>query len=71
MVIIGRMKLSSLNALIAAVEEGSLRSAARRVGLSQPALTKLVRELERELSTRLLERSSTGVIPTAQGRVLY
>jgi len=65
------MKLSSLNALIAAVEEGSLRSAARRVGLSQPALTKLVRELERELSTRLLERSSTGVIPTAQGRVLY
>jgi len=65
------VKLSALNALIAAVEAGSLRAAARRVGLSQPALTKLVRELEQELSARLLERSSTGVIPTAQGRVLY
>ena len=71
MVIMNGMKLSALNAVVAAVEEGSLRSAARRLGLSQPALTKLVRELERELSARLLERSTTGVIATAQGRVLY
>ena len=42
------MKLHALQALIAAVEEGSLRAAARRVGVSQPALTKTVRELERE-----------------------
>ena len=66
-----RMKLTSLRALVAAVEEGSLRSAARRLGLSQPALTKLIRELERELSTTLLLRSTTGVIATAQGMVLY
>jgi len=65
------MKLTSLRALVAAVEEGSLRSAARRLGVSQPALTKLIRELERELSTTLLLRSTTGVLATAQGVVLY
>ncbi|MEX8494999.1 LysR family transcriptional regulator [Sphaerotilus sp.] len=65
------MKLTTLNALIAAVEEGSLRAAARRIGVSQPALTKMVRELERELSATLLTRSTTGVIPTTQGKVLY
>lgn len=65
------MKLTSLRALVAAVEEGSLRSAARRLGVSQPALTKLIRELERELSTTLLSRSTTGVLATAQGMVMY
>jgi len=65
------VKLTSLRALIAAIEEGSLRSAARRLGVSQPALTKLIRELERELSTTLLLRSTTGVLATAQGMVLY
>ncbi|MDT7838020.1 LysR family transcriptional regulator [Aquabacterium sp. OR-4] len=65
------MKLTSLRALVAAIEEGSLRSAARRLGVTQPALTKLIRELERELATTLLLRSTTGVLATAQGMVLY
>lgn len=65
------MKLATLNALVAAVEEGSLRGAARRVGTSQPALTKMVRELELELAAPLLLRTSRGVVPTAQGKVLY
>ncbi|MFA9439359.1 LysR family transcriptional regulator [Uliginosibacterium sp. sgz301328] len=65
------MKLTSLKALVAAIEEGSLRSAAKRLGVSQPALTKMIRELERELSATLLLRSTTGVLATAQGMVLY
>ena len=65
------MKISALKALVAAIEEGSLRGAARRIGTSQPALTKLVRELEIELATPLLERHSKGVIATAQGQVLF
>lgn len=65
------MKLTGLRALIAAIEEGSLRSAARRLGVSQPALTKLIRELERELAATLLVRSTTGVVASAQGKVLY
>lgn len=65
------MKLSALQALVHAIEEGSLRAAARRIGVSQPALTKTIRELEQELAAPLLVRSTTGVMPTAQGKVLY
>ena len=65
------MKLSALKAFTAAIDEGSLRAAARRLNVSQPALTKMVRELERELAASLLARSTTGVVATAQGKVLY
>ncbi len=65
------MKFSTLQALVAAVEQGSLRGAARQIQVSQPALTKMVRELEKELAAPLLVRTSKGVIPTAQGKVLY
>jgi DNA-binding transcriptional LysR family regulator len=64
------MKLQALRALVAAVDDGSLRGAARRLGVSQPALTKAIRELERELATTLLVRTTTGVSATAQGKVL-
>ena len=65
------MKLSTLRALVAAIDTGSLRAAARQLGVTQPALTKMIRELERELATTLLARSTTGVLATAQGKVLY
>ncbi|MEO5797534.1 MAG: LysR substrate-binding domain-containing protein [Rhodoferax sp.] len=65
------MKLATLRALITTIDEGSLRSAAKRMQVSQPAMTKMVRELELELSTTLLVRTSKGVLPTAQGKALY
>jgi len=65
------MKLNTLRALVVAVEDGSLRGAARRLGVSQPALTKMIRELELELAAPLLVRTTRGVVPTAQGQVLY
>ena len=64
------IKLAALQTLVAAVEEGSLRGAARRLGVSQPAITKAVRELERSVGAPVLERSTAGVFPTAQGKVL-
>lgn len=65
------MKLSALKAFVLAVESGSLRGAARELGVSQPALTKTIRELEIELAAPLLVRTSQGVLPTAQGKVLF
>jgi DNA-binding transcriptional LysR family regulator len=65
------MKLASLTALVAAIEEGSLRGAARRLNISQPALTKMLRALEVELSATLLIRTSKGVKPTEQGKALH
>jgi DNA-binding transcriptional LysR family regulator len=39
--------------------------------ISQPALSKRLRALEAAAGTKLLERSSRGVVPTAAGRRLY
>ena len=65
------MKLATLKAFVLAIESGSLRGAARELGVSQPALTKMIRELEIELAAPLLVRTSQGVLPTAQGKVLF
>lgn len=65
------MKFVALRALVAAVEDGSLRNAARKLGISQPAITKIIKELEIQVEASLLTRTSTGVMPTAQGQLLY
>lgn len=62
------MKLDQLHHFVAIVEHGSLRAAARRLGLQQPALTRSVRALERELDAELFTRSATGMALTASGR---
>jgi LysR family transcriptional regulator, regulator of abg operon len=61
------MKLDQLNHLIAIVEHGSLRAAARRLTMPQPALTRSVRALERELGASLFARQTTGMVLTAEG----
>lgn len=62
------MKLEQLHHFVAIVEHGSLRAAARRLGLQQPALTRSVRALERELDAELFTRSATGMALTPAGR---
>src|SRR5882757_3599892 len=64
------MKLHQLAALVTASESGSLRQAAEKLRLSQPALSRSIRELESELGVKLLERTSLGVEPTDYGKAL-
>lgn len=64
------MELRELSAFVAVVEEGGLSAAARRLHVSQPALSQTIGNLERELELKLLERSSTGARPTEAGSVL-
>lgn len=59
-----------LRDLIAVVETGSLRAAARRLGLTQPSLTKSLRQLESQLEIPLLLRSTHGVTLTSAGERL-
>jgi DNA-binding transcriptional LysR family regulator len=47
-----------------------LRQAAGKLRVSQPALSRSVRELENELGVKLLERTPLGVEPTAYGKAL-
>jgi len=65
------MTLSQIRDFIAVVEAGGIRAAARKLGVSQPAITRSVRGLEAELRARLLRRTPTGVVPTQPGRALF
>jgi DNA-binding transcriptional LysR family regulator len=63
--------IAELRAFCAAVDLGSLGSAARLLRVSQPALSKRLRVLETLAGARLLERSPRGVTPTPAGARLY
>ena len=64
------MEIRELRAFTAVAEEGSLSAAARRLHLSQSALSQTIQALERQLGVQLLLRSSTGVTPTDAGTTL-
>ncbi len=53
------------------VRAGSLTAASRELHLSQSALSLQLKSLERALGRRLLERSRSGVVPTADGRLVF
>jgi DNA-binding transcriptional LysR family regulator len=60
-------KLRAIEYLIAAAEERSFSGAARRLGVSQPAVQKLVSALETQLGVALFERRSSGLTITGDG----
>jgi len=55
----------------AVVESGSYSKAAKKIHLSQPALSNSVSQLEKQLGVKLLERTAQGVKPNIYGQVLY
>lgn len=57
--------------LVTIIEQGSLAKAAKLLAVSQPALSKSMDRLERELGIKLLERGSTGIVPTKSGELVY
>ncbi len=52
------------------VHAGSIRSAALKIGIGQPQLTRQIRTLESELGVELLRRTAAGTVPTEAGRRL-
>jgi len=64
------MKHHHLRALVAIAEAGSINAAARALCVSQPAITKAMRELEADTGVALLARNSWGVTLTADGQKL-
>lgn len=62
------MRLNHIRDFIAIVEAGGIRAAARGLAVSQPALTKSLRQLETELGGVLLTRGVRGARPTEIGQ---
>ena len=65
------INLNLLKYFYEAVNVGNITRASERLLVSQPAITKAIRELEAELNVKLLERSKKGVVPTEEGKILY
>lgn len=58
---------SRLNIFMAVIREGSFTKAARSLGISQPAVSQNIAEIERELDLHLFERSKTEMKLTEDG----
>ena len=64
------LNLGNLATFRLVVQRGSFSAAADLLGLSQPAVSLQVRQLEQFLQTRLLERTGRGIKATAAGIAL-
>jgi len=68
---IGRhLRMRELHVFATVAKEGSMARAAQRLGITQPAVSKVVADLEYTLKVRLFDRGRRGVEPTIYGRAL-
>lgn len=64
------LNLHLLRLFATVVQTGSFSRAAETLHISQPAISKGIREFELQVGCRLLDRTSKGVTPTREGQAL-
>ena len=64
-------RFSAMEAFVRVMETGSFSSAARQLQVGQPAVSKMIAQLEDRLGVRLLLRSTHGLTPTEAGQSFY
>ena len=65
------LDLRRIRYFVAAYEEGSIKRAAQRENVVQPAVSVQIRQLEAELAVPLFDRSTQGIQPTPAGHHFY
>jgi DNA-binding transcriptional LysR family regulator len=65
-----RLKLRDLHVFFTVVQCGSMAKAASQLGVSQPAVSEVIANLEHTLDVRLLDRRPQGIEPTIYGTAL-
>lgn len=65
-----RLRMRHIELLSLLGNMGTVRAAARQMSLTQPAVSKMLREIETSFAVPLFERSRSGVVPTLAGRHL-
>lgn len=63
-----RIRLRDLHIFLTVSQRGSMAQAAAQLGVSQPAVSGVIADLERTLGVPLFERSTRGVKPTVYAR---
>jgi DNA-binding transcriptional LysR family regulator len=65
-----RIKLRQVEGFLAAADTGSFSRAAEKIGMTQPAFSQLIREMESALDVKLFDRSTRQVHITDTGKLL-
>jgi DNA-binding transcriptional LysR family regulator len=65
-----RIKLRDLHVFFTTAQHGSMAKAAKQLGVSQPAVSEIIADLENALGVRLLDRHPHGIEPTNYGAAL-
>ena len=63
--------MQQIEALMLLIEEGSFSRAAKKMFLTQPAITKHIKNLEEALGIKVASRSNMGISLTPEGQVFY
>ncbi|MGK2911796.1 MAG: LysR substrate-binding domain-containing protein [Sphingobium sp.] len=63
------MKLSNIRDILAVAEAGSLRGGSRKLGITQPSMSRSIRDTESELGVSLFTRHGHGVTLTRMGQI--
>ena len=71
MINLNRFDLATLRLFIAVADAGSLTAGADRFGISLPAASKRIAELEQHCGVPLLKRGQRGVLATAEGQTVH
>src|ERR1700726_2685 len=64
-------RLAAMEAFVRVIEAGSFSIAAKQLHVGQPAVSKVIAQLEDRLGVRLLLRSTHGITPTEAGRNFF
>jgi len=65
-----RLKIRQITLLAQLDEERSVLRAAKALGMTQPAASKQLKEMEDALQVQLFERHARGIVPTSSGEIL-
>ena len=64
-------RYAALRVFVRVVEKGSFTTVARELGVGQPAVSKTIATLEKELGITLLHRTSRSLAITRAGQALF
>jgi len=64
------MSIQKYNALLKTIELGNISRAAEEMGYTQPAVSKMISDLEAEWGITLIQRNKNGIQPTAEAKFL-